>query len=387
MRILVTASCSEGLVLPLVPITWALRSAGHEVLVAAPANMAPVITNAGLPFTAVAEPVEMPQVLSVDRDGNKVPMPQGEEALLSHIGRGYARLALRLFDGVLAVAKQWKPDLIVTESYGFVGQLLAAQLDIPWVEQGMRLSTPLSTRQAGADELAPELKALGLADLPDPLVALDPCPPSVRPAEVLNGKRMRFVPYNGRMEGLPEWVLQQREKPRLCLTFGTRVPLSRSPIRGGFSLLEELMHRLPELGAEVVVAVSDEVVNDLGTLPEGVRAAAQLPLSHILPVCDLAVHHGGVGTTFTCLAAGVPQLTIPVIAEVWESARLLTASGAGRQVPFFGVTADAVVETCAEMLATPSYSGAAQILRDEIAALPTPAEVVRDIEQMAMPVS
>jgi len=41
MRVLVFASCSEGLALPLVPLGWALRTAGHEVLIACPENMSP----------------------------------------------------------------------------------------------------------------------------------------------------------------------------------------------------------------------------------------------------------------------------------------------------------------------------------------------------------
>jgi UDP:flavonoid glycosyltransferase YjiC (YdhE family) len=181
------------------------------------------------------------------------------------------------------------------------------------------------------------------------------------------------------MESLPGWVLEEREQPRLCLTFGTRVPLTRSPIKGGFSLLEELMHRLPELGVEVVVGVSDDVAGQFGTLPRGVRAAAQLPLNQILPVCDLAVHHGGVGTTLTCLSAGVPQVTIPVIAEVWESARLLAGSGAGRQIPFADVTADAVVQACATIRDDASYRKSARHLADEMAALPTPATIATEI--------
>jgi UDP:flavonoid glycosyltransferase YjiC (YdhE family) len=75
----------------------------------------------------------------------------------------------------------------------------------------------------------------------------------------------------------------------------------------------------------------------------------------------------------------VPQVTIPVIAEVWETARLLTASGAGREVPFFGVTADQVVDACAALLDDPSYRANAARLRDEIATLPSPNDVVRSL--------
>ncbi|MER6416683.1 nucleotide disphospho-sugar-binding domain-containing protein [Streptomyces humidus] len=382
MRILVTASCSEGLVLPLVPISWALRSAGHEVLVTAPANMAGVITDAGLAFAECHPPVEMPEVLSYDRAGHPVPMPRGEENLLPHIGRGYARLAVRLLDGVRTLAERWRPDLIVTETYGFVGPLVAAGLSVPWIEQGMRLSSPPSITRAGVEELRPELRASGRTDLPPAMLALDLCPAGLRPQDRPGSLRMRFVPYNGRMENLPDWVLEKRERPRVCLTFGTRVPLNRSPIRGGFSLLEELMRRLPEIGAEVVVGASDAVVRDLGALPAGVRAAGHLPMGQILPSCDLIVHHGGVGTTLSALTAGVPQVAVPVIAEVWESARLLAAAGAARQVPFAEASADSVVQAAATVLKDPSYAERAEQLRAEIAELPSPAEAVRTIERL-----
>ena len=48
MRIVLTTSALEGHFFPMVPLAWALRAAGHEVLVNAPANFTPTITSTGL---------------------------------------------------------------------------------------------------------------------------------------------------------------------------------------------------------------------------------------------------------------------------------------------------------------------------------------------------
>ncbi|MEU5347097.1 MULTISPECIES: nucleotide disphospho-sugar-binding domain-containing protein [unclassified Streptomyces] len=382
MKILVIAGCSEGFVMPLVPLSWALRAAGHDVLVAASENMGPTVTGAGLPFAPTCPAVEMPEVLSFDRDGNRTTMPREEEPLLRHIGRGYGRLVLRMRENALALADRWKPDLVLTETYSLTGPMVAAERGIPWIEQGIRLASPELIRSAGVEELAPELDALGLTEFPAPLLSLDVCPPSMRPRQRPGTTKMRYVPYNGRTDQVPSWVFEERKRPRLCLTFGTRVPLpNKNTIPGGLTLLQALSHELPKLGFEVVVAVSDRLAATLDPLPEGVLAAGQFPLSAILPACDVVVHHGGHGTTLTCLAEGVPQVSVPVIAEVWDSARLVHAVGAGIQVPWTEASVETVTAACSTIRDDSSYARTARGLKDEMAALASPADVVRLIER------
>ncbi|MEV0275037.1 nucleotide disphospho-sugar-binding domain-containing protein [Streptomyces sp. NPDC050610] len=382
MRILVIAGCSEGFVMPLVPLSWALRAAGHDVLVAASENMGPTVTDAGLPFAPVCSGVEMPEVLSFDRDGDRTTMPREEEPLLRHIGRGYGRLVLRMMDEALALADRWRPDLVLTETYSLTGPMVAAARGVPWIEQSIRLAAPDTITRAAVGELAPELCALGRTEFPDPMLSLDVCPPSMRPRSKPGATRMRYVPYNGRIEQVPSWVFEERKRPRLCLTFGTRVPLpNENTIPGGLTLLQALGRELPKLGYEVVVAVSDELARTLDPLPEGVLAAGRFPLSAILPACDVAVHHGGHGTTLTCLAEGVAQVSVPVIAEVWDSARLLHAAGAGVQVPWTEASVETVTAACAAIRDDRSYIDTARRLRDEVAALPSPADIVRLVER------
>ena len=48
------------------------------------------------------------------------------------------------------------------------------------------------------------------------------------------------------------------------------------------------------------------------TLPSDVRHVEYAPFSELLPRCAALVHHGGIGTSAQALAAGVPQLIMPM---------------------------------------------------------------------------
>ena len=64
-------------------------------------------------------------------------------------------------------------------------------------------------------------------------------------------------------------------------------------------------------------------------LPEGVRHASYLPFSGILPRSAAIVHHGGVGTCAQGLAAGIPQLTMPMGFDQPDNAMRLRRLGVG----------------------------------------------------------
>jgi UDP:flavonoid glycosyltransferase YjiC (YdhE family) len=43
--------------------------------------------------------------------------------------------------------------------------------------------------------------------------------------------------------------------------------------------------------------------------------------------CDLVVHHGGAGTAYACLLAGVPAVCLPQMGDQFRNADLLAAAG------------------------------------------------------------
>lgn len=70
-------------------------------------------------------------------------------------------------------------------------------------------------------------------------------------------------------------------------------------------------------------------------LPEGVCAVDFVPFSRLFPRSAAVVHHGGIGTSAQGLAAGVPQLIMPMAHDQFDNAvrleRLGVASSIGRQ--------------------------------------------------------
>jgi len=67
-------------------------------------------------------------------------------------------------------------------------------------------------------------------------------------------------------------------------------------------------------------------------LPEGVIHAAYAPFSRLLPRCAATVHHGGIGSTAQGLAAGVPQLLMPMAYDQIDNAARIKKLGVGDEL-------------------------------------------------------
>src|SRR5204862_2935338 len=68
-------------------------------------------------------------------------------------------------------------------------------------------------------------------------------------------------------------------------------------------------------------------------LPEPLAAAVRhchyAPFSQLFPECDAVVHHGGAGTAAQALAAGLPQLIVPMAWDQPDNAFRVKDLGAG----------------------------------------------------------
>lgn len=76
-----------------------------------------------------------------------------------------------------------------------------------------------------------------------------------------------------------------------------------------------------------------------GQLPETVVAAKYLPFSALLPRAAAIVHHGGVGTTSQAMAAGVPQVVLPMAFDQFDNAERVGRLGCGNWIPMQKMTA------------------------------------------------
>jgi UDP:flavonoid glycosyltransferase YjiC (YdhE family) len=66
-----------------------------------------------------------------------------------------------------------------------------------------------------------------------------------------------------------------------------------------------------------------------GDLGPNVIATGYLPLSKVLLHADVAIHHGGVGTTFSVAGAGIPAVVVPQAFDQQFTAGLVEEAGIG----------------------------------------------------------
>jgi UDP:flavonoid glycosyltransferase YjiC (YdhE family) len=118
-------------------------------------------------------------------------------------------------------------------------------------------------------------------------------------------------------------------------------------------------------------------------LPDNIRAAGWLPLNAVLPTCSVIIHHGGCGTTFTTLAAGIPQLIIPQFADQPVNATAIASRGVGINLPASKTDVASVRDQLFQLLDDPVISKAASEVRDEIAAMPPPGEIIERLATVA----
>ncbi|MGW5747258.1 glycosyltransferase [Amycolatopsis sp. NPDC003861] len=194
-------------------------------------------------------------------------------------------------------------------------------------------------------------------------VHLDVCPPSLQDADFLaTAERVpvRPVPFAepGDFRG-----------PLVYLTLGTAF--------GTPEVLKTAIEGLATLGTPVVVATGGVA---LGPLPAHVTAQAWVPQAAAIAHADLVVHHGGSGTTLGALAAGVPQLVLPQGADQFANADALVAAGAAVRLLPGELTAEAVAEQARK---ASSCREAARAVAEEIAAMPSPDEVARELPKYA----
>jgi UDP:flavonoid glycosyltransferase YjiC (YdhE family) len=80
----------------------------------------------------------------------------------------------------------------------------------------------------------------------------------------------------------------------------------------------------------VLLAPQDESIPQ--PLPDGVCHFPYVPHSFLLPRAAALVHHGGIGTSLQALAAGIPQLIVPVFLDQPDNGRRLTRLGVAATV-------------------------------------------------------
>lgn len=370
MRVLVTALPGHGHLFPLVTTAWALRAAGHDVLFATAADMTAVRTT-GLHSYDVAPGLDMAKLVG-DNAGTAFRSSTRGRSLSDNPGDNRDHPAFRLFnglaeamvDGLVGLARDWRPDVVVYEAMNIIGLLAADAAGAVSVSHAIGVGQNKNVLAIFAGMQQDIFTRYGVDAIPDPDVHIDTTPPSMREPE---GWSMRYVPYNGGGQ-LPSWLTGRPERPRITVTLGTVAPLMT-----GVGPVERIAAAATKIDAEFVVAIGGNAdTSSLTDLPDNVRLAGYVPLGPLLASSTAVIHHGGAGTTLTALDAGVPQIVVPQGADGPINAAAVAAAGCGLNVTDEELDA-ALVE---RLLTEESLRANAERIRTEMHGMPSPTDVV-----------
>jgi rhamnosyltransferase subunit B len=201
----------------------------------------------------------------------------------------------------------WKLFEFSMNLYG--GHLFGRELNQFRTELGLK-----PWRRVFKEWLSPQL-ILGL--FPDFFAPIAPdWPPQVH----LTG----FPLFDGRQNTeLPSELLAfvQSGPPPVVFTFGTGMARSAHLFRAALDACQILGNR-----AILLTKFRDQLPT---SLPRTVLPCAFAPFAKLFPYCAAVVHHGGIGTTAQCLAAGVPQLIHPICFDQIDNGVRVKRLGAG----------------------------------------------------------
>ncbi|MFI6660228.1 nucleotide disphospho-sugar-binding domain-containing protein [Streptomyces sp. NPDC050523] len=390
MRVLVATSPWPTHYFIVQPLAAAFRAAGHEVLVVAQPSMADLVTRSGLPMAAVGTDVDLVEIrrrtLSQELKGRQKPEDADLAADGGQVFDTWQHAAFANLDPVLDLARSWKPDLVLADTMCPPGLVAAQDLGVPgirhlwgWDFFGSEGSEKVLAQLPGFYE---PYRALGLDVRGDPaLRTVDPCPPSMQPPASPARLQVQYVPYNG-AGSAPGPGLRRNGKgtPRVCVTWGRSI--SRIIGERAF-LVPRVVRALGGLDIEIVVAVDAASREHLGELPDNVRVLESPPLHLILDDCDAIVHQGGSGTVLNAVRAGLGQLAISHMADQDNISAALAESGAGIHLPGEQADEEAIRSAVTRLLQDPHIRTAADRLRAELLAQPTPAQVATDLAELA----
>ncbi|ONI83090.1 hypothetical protein ALI144C_18225 [Actinosynnema sp. ALI-1.44] len=393
MKVLVSSFAEYGHLYPLMPLAEAMRDAGHSVTFATGDEFTPSLRELGFrTVTAVGSISEA--INRTDHDarthttqaqtavwaaaGGAAELPSPE--VIAEVAAVSGFFTANACRELLPVVDEIRPDLVVYEDANIGAGLAGAARGVPSVAvSAILLGAPAFLHAALAKPLTALWTEISSAEFPAPQLRVD-----TRPAGfgddlvdvVAPRTPMRPVPWGRTGHDLPEWVTEQRTRPLVYVTMGSVPFADHDRIRAAVG-------GLATLPVDVLVSVGDKNDPAMWTgLPDSVKVTGFVRQDLVLPHVDLAVHHGGSGTTTGCLAHGVPQLALPWMADQFQNALAIDLACVGQCIQYEEVTAQTVAHAVRDLLETESYRSSARKLRETVAAMPPPAEVVAHLETL-----
>ncbi|MEU6077423.1 nucleotide disphospho-sugar-binding domain-containing protein [Micromonospora sp. NPDC047074] len=422
---------------PIVPLAWALQSAGHEVCVPAHPDIAEAATAVGLTAVPLGDRAKMPVPMGPGRPyvSERAQVARTTEALgvaadEQEAWDSFSQFMLpamwdfhpygaspsqpqQVMDALVAYARSWKPDLVLWDPC-FPGAAVAARacgaaqarfITAPdyWV-----YSLDLLAARAGklaangcqdpmVETMGPVAERYGVefdAELLRGQWTVTPLPEAMRLPVDTPTDSVRWIPYS-QQTPVPNWLYPVPERPRVAISLGLSW---RKYLEGGWSHIPTLLSAVSELDIEAVATLNAKQLAEVSSVPANVRTVDYLPLNQLMPTCQALIHHGGFASYAAAAAVGVPQLVtdspeaaVNAVAEGEAmsatkhaaspvTVRHVTARQAGMVLDIGRPSVDAIRDQITRVLTDQTFQdGAASVHADYLAA-PSPSEAVALLE-------
>lgn len=217
----------------------------------------------------------------------------------------------------------------------------------------------VEVREAGSVHLQAAAATFGLDpgatfDWVDGDLYLDPCPPALdvptTRAKPPHSLQVRPVPWDTSHHG-PDGASCTRPGGRALIYVGLGTVMNRRP-----GVLDAIVADVATLDADVVVTTGPGIdPAELGALPANVRAYNYVPLSTLLPRCDVVVCHAGWGTAIAALTSSRPLVCVPLGSDGYDTAAQVAAYGAGLVIDSTDLATGAIGTATQALLDEPSY--------------------------------
>jgi UDP:flavonoid glycosyltransferase YjiC (YdhE family) len=396
VRVLFSTTAGAGHFGPLVAVARVCEAAGHKIAVAAPQAFQATVENGGfrhLPFPDVPADV-MRKVF------DRVTLLPRNEANRVVAAEVFARLdAQAALPELLDIIASWQPDLVVREPYEFASLVAADSAGIGQVHVAIGMNrfgsgfadvvaeplAELSTlaglpidRGATLAVTSPTFTSVPtILDAPD--LDFDDLAPSGSTAELGPIWRFRW-PTDERTGRLPgRWG--NPKDPLVYVTYGS--------VTGGLAHLSDLYASTLQILADLPVRVlmttgrgADR--STMEPVPPNAWVEEWWPQAEVMRSAAAMIGHGGFGTTMAALAAGVPQVVVPLFAfDQFVNAQQVAAVGAGVQVLGGLAGLSELPAAITGVLGDPEINAGARAVAAEVAALPELAHCVSIVEELA----
>jgi hypothetical protein len=378
MKIMFASLGAYGHLYPMMPLALALADAGHEAVIA---SGSPFLGRLPLP-TVPGYPADVELDWAIQEARRRHPELHDQDFSMAMFADVTAETVAPT---MIEQGERLRPDLVIYEAMNTGAGVAANVLGIPAAAYSIALVSfiypALHTATVGyqrdtwlqRDRTPPEGNGLLAAAL------INPAPPTLAREvgdEILTIP-IRSVAYNESNAEVPAWLTARRARPQVYLTLGTVA-------FGAVEVLSRAVAEIAALDVDVLVTVGPEgEPAALGELPDNVHVERFVAQSAVLPLVDLIVHHGGTGTVLSALEVGLPQLLLPQGADQFFNAEILTTATAGRALPNDAQQPGAIGEAVQALLDDAPERQVAARLRDEIAAMPSPADVVPSLIKLA----